>query len=255
MERTMSANLRSYSAAAMIGVSARLLGEHRALLESLPRSASLIGDLSRAHDHLVEAQPVVASEADIEEIMKAQRVADGRHDQLARGVSVAMQAWEALSDEESARAEVEALRLRLLPEGLRVVRASYLETSGHAELLEGRLSEDDWEQLGTLRIAGATLATHVKRWIAAAKHLGELTARRAEAERTRDAAASPGAGEALEARFQWIRTIRALLAMIDLDDPDGEQTRVIHTVIQSGNTRAPRSASPETPTTGDAPQA
>lgn len=207
----------------MVVLGKSLLDTHRAALEALPATAGLVPTFEQAQARLLTTQ-LSPAQADAELTRLSTELAgtDATHDRLARGVFLTLEGWIELAADAAERAELEALRDHLFPRGLRIIKASWLETAGSGELLAGRLTAAQLDKLNETRVAGATLKTHVLRWIEAADRLGELLGERSARQHAQNAvptAVRPSDVHA--ARGHWTRTLNALLAVLELTEPEG----------------------------------
>ncbi len=145
--------------------------------------------------------------------------ADGRFDNLARTLYYLCKAYEALAlaegDTERAGRAI-MLGRTLLPDGLHVVKWSYLEEAAEADRIEGRLNDDDRALMGGLQVFGTTLLALVAEWQAAARELGEADRRRTDIEAD---VAQNRLPQMNRVRGRWMDTIRAMRAAAALLAP------------------------------------
>jgi hypothetical protein len=113
------------------------------------------------------------------------------------------------------------------PNGLELVRWSYTDEASDAKLVDKRLDADDKQLLKEIPIPEGTLHdVHLSR-VKAGKELGEIEKQRAAlATQTPDA---PTPADAVRARNVWIRTVNALVSLLELEEKltDGDRDRLL----------------------------
>jgi hypothetical protein len=182
----------------------------------------------KAHQGLLDTQ-VSAEQAEtkLTLVQKAQAKVDVRHDRKIRGKYNVLTGFADLADNEEEAASYLALRDSLTPHGLDVVRWSYTDQAGEAELTERRLTKDEKALLGKLPTPSGTLLDAHKARVKAGKELGDL-----EKERVRLESLAPVAttrADAVRARNLWIRTVNAFAATLELEEglSDADRERIL----------------------------
>lgn len=212
--------LRNLSAAAMVSVSSSWLdpARDRPLIEALVLVAPLLPALGQVHGDLLTKQHLrVSLESEIASLIEAEATVDGIHDSAKRGVHTLLSALAELAKAPERTAAYLDLRDRLMPLGMMEVRRPYLEQVGDAEALPARLDTNARALLESIDTPEGPLKSHVDTWIAAAGDLGRLEKRRAEIEVQRTTGQSVSASEAHSAKLTWIRVVRAMLNLIEVD--------------------------------------
>lgn len=212
--------LRNLSAATMVSLSSSWLdpARDRPLLEALGLVAPLLPALGQVHGDLLTKQHLRASlESEVASLIEAEATVDGIHDSAKRGVHTLLSALAELAKAPERTAAYLDLRDRLMPLGMMEVRRPYLEQVGDAEALPARLDTNARTLLQSIDTPEGPLQSHVDTWIAAAGELGRLENRRAEIEVQRTTGQSVSASEAHTVKRTWIRVVRAMLNLIEVD--------------------------------------
>lgn len=97
------------------------------------------------------------------------------------------------------------------------VRRPYLEQVGDAEALPARLDPPARSLLESITTPEGPLQSHVDTSIAAAGDLGRLEKRRAQLEVQRTTTQSVSPSQAHSVKLTWIRVVRAMLNLIEVD--------------------------------------
>jgi hypothetical protein len=212
--------LKNLSPAAMVSISSSWLdpARDRALIEALLLVAPILPALGQVHGDLLSKQHLRASlESEVASLVEAEAEADGIHDRSKRGVHTFLSALAELTRDPARTASYLDLRDRLMPLGMMEVRRPYLEQVGDAEALPARLNPPARALLESIITPEGPLQSHVDRWISAAGDLGRLEKRRAELEVQRTTDQSVSASHAHAAKLTWIRVVRAMLNLIEVD--------------------------------------
>jgi hypothetical protein len=212
--------LKNLSAATMVSISSSWLdpARDRPLFQALLLVAPVLPALDQVHVDLLTKQHLRASlESEIASLISAQATADGIHDRSKRGVHTLLSALAQLARDPARSAGYLDLRDRLMPLGMMEVRRPYLEQVGDAEALPARLDTRALALLQSLDTPEGTLQSHVDTWIAAAGELGRLEKRRGEIEVQRTTGQSVSAAQAHAARLTWIRVVRAMINLLEID--------------------------------------
>ncbi|MEC7526243.1 MAG: hypothetical protein VYE22_40555 [Myxococcota bacterium] len=214
--------LKRLSVQEMVKFSGDLLSEtspQRAALETHPEAAILVARLQAAHEGLVAAQP--PNDSEIAELTEEITQLDLRHDGLVRALEGRLTSEITLAEvADDGRDTHDALRRAravLFPDGLRVVRRSYVEQAGEAELREARMDEPVESLLRGMPIHdGRELRDVYGELQEVATQLGALVKRRAELGEEGEKVARTH-----QARYEWIRVVNALshvLQMLGVDE-------------------------------------
>lgn len=190
----------------------------RIALEALPGMPALMPHMEETIAAILSAQRMQLTMT-LAELRTTLGEVDDRFDDLARGIAGIIDAEICLArargDHVTMR-NLTNLRAFLLPDGLRVVSYSYREESGQADLLASRLTQEHQDLLASIPVMGGTLRDIVTSFIEAGRQLGELEDQRA------DEIAPHRRNNMLTARSRWInmiKTVRALVAMADVQEP------------------------------------
>ena len=202
--------------------------EERPLLQSLPQAGALLPSLDKAHNGLLDTQVAVDQvETELSLLQKAQAKLDVRHDRNIRGPYNVLTGLADLADDEAEATAYLALRDKLTPHGLEVVRWSYTDEAGEAELVDSRLTKEDKAFLNKLATPNGTLLDAHKTRVKAGRDLGDLEKKRAFLETQASVAAKPA--DVIRARNLWIRTINAFVATLALEEnlSDADRERIL----------------------------
>lgn len=212
--------LKNLSPAVMVSLSSSWLdpARDRPAIEALLLVAPLLPALAQVHGNLLSKQHLRASlESEVASLVEAEATADGIHDRSKRGVHALLTALAELTRDPARSAAYLDLRDRLMPQGMMEVRRPYLEQVGDAEALPARLDPPARSLLESITTPEGPLQSHVDTWIAAAGDLGRLEKRRAELEVQRTTTQSVSASQAHSVKLTWIRVVRAMLNLIEVD--------------------------------------
>lgn len=213
--------LKNLNPSAMLSISSSWVdpARDRPVIQSLPLASALLPALDQVNGNLIAKQYVrVTIEKEIAAVVDAELQADGTHDRSKRGVFTFLSALAELARDPGRAASYLDLRDCLMPLGLMETRRPYLEQVGDAEALPGRLDPEKRTLLASIETPEGPLQSHVDTWIAAAGDLGRLEKRRAEIESQRSAGQSVSAAEARAVKLTWIRVVRALVNLIEVDE-------------------------------------
>lgn len=217
-------------------------------LAAQPELPSLLKRLRSVHDQLLGRQAVVDPRGG--QLTKQLQALDEEHDTLARGLDSALLALALLSTDDDSREQWERLRQTLFPAGLGIINQTYAAEAGNAMLLEKRidgLPAADKKLLKAQSLGGRSLADLIGQFIAAGLEIGKKETERQSLE---PRGASPG--ELHAARLDWVRTVTAILALIDLhgDAPPSEDLQTCFVApLRAADLRAARrrAGKPEAP--------
>ena len=208
--------LRTLSAAEMVATSDRMLNSAQRcnqLLNKVPAAVPLLPRLKTTHQFLLSLQPQnhsVAMAAQTKQLLAL----DQDHDTCVRGLIAFAQALQHQADDPAEKEAWATLQQTLFPEGAMVINRSYTDEVGQAKLAAARLSDADKKRckatLLTTPTGKETLMAWVERYFASAEKLGHAASAGMVPEE------GPSRADSLKARNQWIRTVSAILAVLDL---------------------------------------
>lgn len=191
----------------------------RAALERVPSIKALMPHTEYVHERLLVVERVTATKTKTE-LNREISSADERFDDFVRGIIYTFDGQvflaKARGDRELAEA-LETMRDFLMPHGLKTVSLAYREESGQADLTAARLKQEHRDFLQTIPVMGGTMLSTTTEWIQAGQELGQLENQRA------DSASPTRQQNAAEARSLWIQmvhTIRSIVRMLKVEDPD-----------------------------------
>jgi hypothetical protein len=207
-------------------------------LSAQPELTSLLRRLRTVHDKLLGRQAVI--DPRLGQLAKQLQALDEEHDTLARGLDAALLALSLLAADEPTREQWERLRQTLFPAGLGIINQTYAAEAGNAMLLEKRiegLPAADKKALKGQSLHGHSLTDLIARFVAAGIEIGR---RENERQSLEPRGASPG--ELHAARLDWVRTVAAILALIELGSETGGEELQLHVVapLRAADLRAAR---------------
>lgn len=213
---------RDLSTQTMVAILAAWLdpARERPVIEALPKAAFLLPSLEETKAEVMATQATSNDEhiAEISAVQKEQSNIDEVHDRKARGTYGALTAFAEIVDDADKAARLLALRDKLFPQGLAVVKWSYLDESGEVELVEARLTAQDRAFMKQLPYPGGKLMDAHEARIAAARKLGDLERKKQDLVRANESKAGKIAlADVAKARNGWIRTVRAFVGILDLE--------------------------------------
>lgn len=247
---------RNLTTQTMLTISERWLDPERdrPILERYPLLSALLPRLVKAHTSLVEFQRAsTEAQSEIAAVQKEQAALDAEHDRKIRGVfGILTGLGELAATEEKARHYFD-LRDRILPDGLRATKRSYVDEGGEVVLLQGRLDDATKSALEAIVTPEGSLYSHVLDWMKAATALVELDEKRLDIERA--AMDQTRKSDVLRARNEWIRVGNGLEANIQLEDASAEDIYRLFRHLERAEARADRRAPPEALKLEDEPPA
>jgi len=223
------------TAAEMVQLSAPWVApndEAHQIAMSVPLLAALMPQVEAACELIISMIPAAESPK-IKELSATEAELDDQHDMLMRGIFGGLSSMALVS---ANGAELLSLRDLLLPDGLQHTQRSYRGEAGHAALLEPKLDAATRRRLAAVNLHDRTLEAVVDEWLRIAKQLGGLEARKARL-------VGPVGNSALEisqARYGWIRVVKALLANAELAQINEEQDRVLFAALRAAESAADR---------------
>ncbi len=236
-------NLKNLTAAEMVSISSAWVmpkNPARVALDGIPLVAAIVQRIETVHRTLVETQPAstAAAEAQISELATS---VDAEHDNCARAIDLILNGFALCAPTQEKATEIHHLHDILLPDGLLVIRGSYRDEAGQADLLAKRLNDTSKAKLKKLPIPGGNVMDLVERWMTLAKELGQLENKRAAL--AQPSAKQTSAGDVVKARNEWIRTVNALVSMIELADVDDATANLLLGSLRDTERRAARRSS------------
>jgi hypothetical protein len=214
--------LKDLSNQTMIELSGAWLGANRPLLEAMPHVAPLVADLQTAHDGLLAAVTTPPDDGGIGDLTRQMTDLDALHDRLARGIYYLFGALQDLTDDADQKQQYAALTTALFPKGIGIIQASYLDEAGQAALVEASLTSDQKQQLKAIPTPFGSLLAMARAWFKAARELGDTTQKRAAIVQQPKASTAT-----LGQRNTWVKIVKAMLAMIELDAPSDDMRATI----------------------------
>lgn len=214
----------------------------RPRLLSLKRCSVLLDDIEAAHEGVLKTHRKQKKTNDeLAEIQEKQVALDQRHDRKARGTHAVLTGFADLADDPEDAALYLEIRDQLFEDGLKFTLASYADEAGEVRLARERLTPESKAALKALPTPGGNLLKAVQAWFAAGDELGKLDARRArlEAEAKQAPVEHPRGGQ-LQARNRWIRVVRSVLQMLELEQVDAETERHLLAPLQRELAKAER---------------
>jgi hypothetical protein len=229
----------------------------RPRLASLKRCAPLIDDIEEAHEGVLKSHRRQKKADDqISEIQQKLVATDQIHDRKARGAHAVLTGFADLADDAEDAAIYLEIRDQLFADGLRFIGASYSDEAGEVKLARDRLTPESKAALRALPTPGGNLLKAVQAWFAAGDELGKLDAQRIHLHaQERPDGADPRGGQ-LRARNRWIKVVRSVLQMLELEGADEETARRLLAPLQREAAKAERRRSggkEETEVEGSAP--
>lgn len=203
--------LRDLSIGTMLVITGAWLDpeKERPILERLTRVAPLLPDVEAAHEGLIRFQfKAQTASQKARSLMGRTTELDAEHDRMARGLHVICEGLALLAKTPKEAEAYLRLQAELMPTGLAIVTASYLEEAGQAELIDQRLSTGSKALLKSTKVHGKQLQTYVNEWKATARALGE-----AETEKAR-LLGEEATGSVGPARNAWTGAVTAVQHML-----------------------------------------
>lgn len=208
--------LRFLSIGEMVTVSDRMLNPAQRcyqLMVKLPPVAPLLPRLKTVHQFLFSMQPQSSAAAAAAQI-KLLLGLDTDHDICVRGLIAFIQALQFQTSDPAEKEAWATLLQTLFPDGATVINRSYADEAGQAKLAAARLSDADKKRCKATQLTTPTgketLMAWVERYLASAEKLGQAASANLVPEE------GPSRADSLRARNQWIRTVSAILAVLDL---------------------------------------
>lgn len=215
----------------------------------IPEIAGLHPRVTAAYEAVVSVRPAEdTDDPQLLEIIAAQKIADNRHDHLARCIALVLEARQerALAESPPDEATVAACSgaiAAVLPGGTGITNASYLAESGNTQRLERLLAEPDSAGTKTLLKSipvkkGETALDTVTVWIQAGAELGQLETTKAARLAVLDGAPSLPQRVIQGARSQWIKVASLIVQTLDISDAPAELRAAVAHPLTSAADRA-----------------
>lgn len=208
--------LRFLTSGEMITVSDRMLNPKQRcnqLLVQVAPAVPLLPRLKTVHQFLLSMQPQNKSAAAAAQVQLLLGL-DGDHDTCVRGLIAFTQALQHQTSDPAEKEAWASLQQTLFPDGASLVLRSYADEAGQAKLAAARLSDADKKRCKATLIqtptGKETLMAWVERYFTCAEKLGEAASATLVPEE------GPSRADSLRLRNQWIRTVSAILAVLDL---------------------------------------
>ena len=194
------------------------------LLEAQPLIAGLVPILVSSHRGLLRIRITPSDlEAKAKALSDLAFALDNDHDARYRALHAVFTGCAAVS-EAPQREVLESLRDELLPEGLAGTQRTYLAESGAVELADSRITPEKEQILKGVEVAGKNLFQLFNEWVAVGRKLGDVERERARLSETTETRTT--AKDVQQARYTWIRAVKALLVLLDLKSDITEETRI-----------------------------
>lgn len=207
---------------------------------AMPEAASLLPRLREAHAILHASQS--ADDVRAGNLKKEVAELEAEHDDLAQGIHHIVQGMALLAETEELQARWERLHEVLLPGSGKFASTSHQTEAGNAALLQHILDGLSAQDKGLLRasfVGKRSLFEIVERWVAVGQELGQK-------ELERQSVPVTPSDEALqEAKSQWLRTVGAITAMLQMAEllgelPVGVKQHVLEPLRAATDRRTPR---------------
>lgn len=190
--------------------------DHR-ILAGHPVLAALLPDIIGIHQRLLRTEPSLPTRLRLTAVRGEQGVTDDRHDGLMKVIHGRLRVaiLEAgIDGDDDLAARLIALERLILPNGLRMVNATFREEVGHAMQVASKLTAEHEQLLDRLGMFNRrTLLDVVRDWLAAADHLGRLDHERRGLEIQ---LAGLGRRESVKVRLRWVRMIELIRRTVEL---------------------------------------
>jgi hypothetical protein len=220
-------NLRSLNNGEMVSVSAPMAdtqSDARKAIDANPLTAAVAAKVVEAHDRLENLKrPAVSTE--IAGIIGRLADLDARHDNIGRGFDAVLTGLIYFCADEKRAQELMALKMFLLPDGLKIIARSYLEEAGQLRNLKSTLSATHAALLKAIQADSTTLFARFEEWCDIGEQMRTLDLKKAELQGTQPT--GPTRADNMAARNAWIAAMNGLLAMADLAElPDATRQTI-----------------------------
>ncbi len=223
-------SMKYFDVATMIAISNPWVDElkDKPVLVASPVTAGLVPFIEAAHRNLMALH---VSSSEKEELLRSltERIAslDKSYGEKLRILFALLTSLAAASSPSRRTALEEALQV-LFPGGLTINQKSFLASAGHVELAVTRMTPEMETLLSDIVIEERSLLDRFNEWVAVGRELGDL-----ERERTRivepEEDGTVRQRDILRARFTWIRVVKLLAGLLEVDSdiPEADRTRIL----------------------------
>ncbi len=196
--------------------------KERKTLEKWPRGKLLLPFIESAHADLESASKTDTADAERDtELSEAAAEASDIHDRKLRAGWLGLTAAAEASDDPTMSRRILALRDRLFPDGVEVVRWAYGAKAVNARRAAEHLASADPEVLRKCSTApGVSMEKTLRQWIDAGERLRVLEAARRKA-------GAPTEAKTHAARIAWVKVARQVESDVDFEGLDAETTEAI----------------------------
>lgn len=189
-------------------------GAERIAIEAVPAARGLISTIQRANEGLASSQAPSGSEAAA--LSDEMMALDVRHDDLVRAIDGRLESEYYATEDEVLRKIITIVRAAVFASGRNIIQRTYMEEAGEVVMRDARVTAEHHAFLEKLTTyEGRTLEELYVELQAVATKLGELEKRRQQLDK--DGALVT---KSREARYQWIRAINALIAVLESENVD-----------------------------------
>lgn len=189
-------------------------GKQRKAIDAIPAARALVPTIVRANSVLVLSQPPTDSE--IAKLTSQITLVDVRHDDLVRAIDGRLEAEHYATIKQATRERIARLRVVLFASGRGIIQASYMHEAGEVPFRAARVTAEDRKFLRSMKTCeGVTLEALFDELQAVATEIGVLEKRREELGEEGELVVKNRA-----ARYQWIRAINALIAVLESEGAD-----------------------------------
>jgi len=207
-------------------------------LSAMPQTHAVLELFEQAHSELERTQPKGEQVAErIAQLTIEMTRLDSRHDRKMRAVGQLLLAAADADDDAGRAKRWRGLYASIFPEGMAILTQPYAQEAGRAEQLEQELTDDSRQWLGELLIGGVSALAILEEGIAAAKELGHTQRARAELVQGGEGG-EDDASLVLDARGQWLQSVRTLLSVVHLAEVDDELVERMAGPLQRAEVKA-----------------
>lgn len=234
--------LRNLTTQSMVAIGTRWLdpNHERPIIERYPLGRAVLEHIARAQTRLIDFQRKSTTTEEVLRTMSERLAAlDNRHDRLVRGIYGLLTSLAELEDDEKEATRLLDLRDELFPEGLRAVTRSYLDQAGETAILQRRLDDRTKSALLSISTPKASLYRYVENLIHVGRRIGDLETERVTLAKTSN---DTTRADVVRARHEWIRTVNALRASLELDGVTPEDYKRIFGPLEEAEAKADRRA-------------
>ena len=150
-------------------------------------------------------------------------ILDTTHDEAYRTLYGMLTSLALMSGDER-RAKLDDIREALMPEGTHDPQLTYLAESGTVEVATSMLSREMEALMRGIDVDGRSLMQLFNEWVDAGRKLGNVERQRTQLAELRGNKRVAGR-DIQNSRYQWIRAVNALIALLDVDSDISEETK------------------------------